>query len=164
MSDPQHPADSEIKPPSRTGLGLYSVHGIVIGTMICSLAATIYMLFMNYRALGNQNLARKVAVGGSAAYLILIGIFSQFPPSLTLALSAMMIQGAIAYFLTATLQGPSIRYHQQNGGLIYSTARAVAVSLITGFVLLFLAMTLLAVIGTLTGTLPVPPEQSGLAT
>lgn len=165
MSEPLHPVPQP--PDSSSAAGLYSVQGIVISTMLCSLAAAVFMLYSNYRSLGNPSLARKIAFGGGLLYLLLISASSALAPTLGLALGAMVIQGGIAYFLASTLQGEAINYHREHGGLIYSNFRAVMVGLITGFVLLFLLVTITLVMGAITGDLTPPATgpaaESGLS-
>ena len=54
-------SDSDQLPDRQSGASLYSVQGIVIGTVLGTLAAGIVMLFLNYRVLGNTNLSRAIA-------------------------------------------------------------------------------------------------------
>ena len=160
---PQFPDQPPRQTDSKPGaFALYPVHGIVISTMLCSLAAAVVMLYINYRALGNDSLARKIALGGGGLYLLLIMLSSQLAPSLTFALAAMVVQGTIAYFLATTLQGAAIGYHREHGGLIHSNFKSIMVGFITGFALLFLLVAVSLVVAGLTGNLtPVSPE-SGL--
>ena len=58
-------SDSDQLPDRQSGASLYSVQGIVIGTVLGTLAAGIVMLFLNYRVLGNTNLSRAIALWGS---------------------------------------------------------------------------------------------------
>jgi hypothetical protein len=147
---------------SSAKIALYPVHGIVISTMLCSLAAAVVMLYINYRALGNDSLARKIALGGGGLYMLLIMLSSQLAPSLTFALIAMVIQGTIAYVLATTLQGAAISYHRDQGGIIHSNLRSVMVGFITGFALLFLLVAASLIVAGITGDLGVAPSESGL--
>ncbi len=167
MSDPFQNPPSPQTPAS--GEGLYPVQGIVISTMLCSLAAAIFMLYSNYRSLGNPSLARKIAVGGGLVYLLLITASSAMTPSLGLAIVAMVVQGTIAYLLADKLQSAAINYHREHGGLIYSNFRAIMVGFITGFVLLFALVALTLLYAGITGDLSAPPAtapavESGLPT
>lgn len=164
MSDPSQLPDP---PPMRSNpssekIALYPVHGIVISTMLCSLAAAVVMLYFNYRALGNDSLARKIAFGGGGLYLLLILLSSQFAPSLTFALVAMVVQGTIAYFLATMLQGAAISYHREHGGIIHSNLRSVMVGFVTGFALLFLLVAASLILAAITGDLTTVQPDSGL--
>jgi hypothetical protein len=139
------------------------VQGIVISTMLCSLAAAIFMLYSNYRSLGNPGLARKIAFGGGLLYLLLISASSAMTPSLELAVGAMIVQGTIAYLLADKLQGAAISYHREHGGLIYSNFRAIMVGFITGFVLLFGLVALTLLYAAVTGDLSAPPATAPAA-
>jgi MFS family permease len=142
---------------------LYSVSGIVIGTVLGSLAAAIVMLNFNYRALGHQTLARKVAIWGSVVYLLLILLTAQIPPSMTVNLAVVSVQALIAYFASSTLQGAAISYHREHQGPIHSGWRAAGVGLLTGMTLLMMLWTATIIIASLTGELPLPTaEDSGL--
>mgnify|MGYP001816410632 CR=1 FL=1 len=167
MSDPLQTPPSHQTPAG--GEGLYPVQGIVISTMLCSLAAAIFMLYSNYQSLGNPSLARKIAFGGGLLYLLLISASSAMTPNLGLAVGAMVVQGTIAYFLASALQGEAISYHREHGGLIYSNFRAIMVGFITGFVLLFALVALTLLYAGVTGDLTAPPAaapgvESGLPT
>jgi len=132
-------------------VALYSVGGVVIGTVLGSLAAAVVLLYLNYRALGYESLARKVAGWGTGIYLILIALTSQLPPSMTVNLLVIGIQAVVAYFAASTLQGAAISYHQEHGGYVHSLWRAAAVGLLTGLALIMMLVMTAVFIGSLSG-------------
>ncbi len=153
MSDPvQPPATGRV-----SSYALYSPQGIVMGTILGSLAAGVVMLYLNYHALGRAGLARTIALWGMALFLTVIGIASLVPNTAWLALLFMTIQAAIAYFLTEKLQGAAIRYHRAHGGHIHSNVRAAAVGFLTGLALFFLLVVGATLFMAVTGNLPEPP-------
>lgn len=140
-----------------TGNALYGVHGIIMGTILGSLAAGVVMLYLNYRAMGKANLAKTVITAGVAMFLVVMGLATLTPNTLTMALVFMVIQVAIAWFLTDRLQGEAISYHQSRGGPMHSNVRAAAVGFLTGMSLFFLLVLVSSTYLALTGQLPEPP-------
>ncbi|MDA1075632.1 MAG: hypothetical protein O3A63_12860 [Proteobacteria bacterium] len=117
-------------------LKLYTVQGIIIGTVIGSLAAGIFMIAMNYVALGSVSLAKKTAAVGISLFLILIGATLLFPTqNVGVTIAATILQALVAYAAAETLLGDSLRYHAgKNPTCLYSPLRAAAVGLITALV------------------------------
>jgi len=150
MSDSYQPPS---QPGTSTGVSLYSVRGIVIGTIVGTLPAGIVMMFLNYRALGRNNLAKTITAWGTAVFIMIMVIASFIPPSdtvglfLSYGLLFTVIQAVIAYFLADRLQGAAIRYHQENSGAMYSSPRAAAVGFLTGFILMFVMINVMAILG-----------------
>ena len=79
MSDPYQPASPQPQP--ARSAALYSTQGIVMGTILGSLAAGVVMLYLNYLALGRANLARTVITWGAALFVAVIMIASYGPSS-----------------------------------------------------------------------------------
>jgi len=129
-------------------LKLYTVRGIVIGTVIGSLAAGIFMLAMNYLALGSVTLAKKTAAIGLTLFLILIGATLLFPTqNVGVTIAATILQALVAYAAAEQLLGDSLRYHAaQNPACLHSPLRAAAVGLITALMVfsLLVLVTLVA--------------------
>ena len=117
---------------------LYSVNGMVLGAVLGSLAAALYMAAHNYIALGNPALARRVLRDGLILYglLLLVGLLT--PAALVWALTFMALQGGLTWLFAERLQGPSIAYHQQAGGRLHSMGRAALVGVCTAFLVFFL--------------------------
>jgi len=151
MSDPYQPPSSNIQPSNIQRKGqpvLYSLHGIVIATVLGSLAAAVVILYLNYRSLNHQSLATKTAVGGTLAYLVLIAIAAFLPDSMMLGGVFILIQTSLAYFAASQLQGSAIAYHRERGGAMHSNLRAAGVGLLAGLGIIFVFLvlgTLLAV-------------------
>lgn len=157
-----HPIMSDSDQPSigsnrATAPALYSVRGIVIGTILGSLAAGVVMIYLNYRALGRASLARTVSTVGAAVFFVVMGLATLMPNTLFMALVMMVVQVAIAYFLTVRLQGEAIAYHQERGGLMHGSGRAAAVGFLTGMALFFLLILGANLYLAVTGQLPEPP-------
>ncbi|HEY5647440.1 MAG TPA: hypothetical protein VIS76_15930 [Pseudomonadales bacterium] len=130
-----------VQPPAtgRTArYALYSAQGIVIGTILGSLAAGVVMLYLNYHALGRAGLAKTIGLWGIALFLTVILIASLVPNTPQLAILFTALQAVIAYFLTEKLQGAAIGYHRDHGGPMYSNFRAAMVGFLTGLALFFL--------------------------
>ena len=153
MSDPYQPS----RRPGST-VSLYSVHGVVIGTVLGSLAAGIVMLFLNYRALGKGNLARLIAIWGTVLCVVVVLLTSFAPNTPAFALLFMTLQGTIAYFLAARLQGAAITWHQQHSGHMHSSFRAAGVGFLTGMAILLALMLVSGLVG---GILPLPSQAPG---
>ena len=152
MSDPYQPPTSELR---RAGEGsLYSVHGIVIASILGSLAAGVVMLYWNYRTLGRTQLALRWALWGAGIYTVLILIATLLPNTGVFILVYNVFQAIVAYFLASQLQGAAITYHQSQGGSMHSNMRAAGVGFATGIVLLFFFLLANALWTQLTGTLP----------
>lgn len=136
MSDPyQSPAPQHHQV---RGGSLYSVQGVVIASVLGSLAAGVVMLYLNYRTLGKVVLAQRWALWGAAIYIVLIGIATLLPNTTVLALAYNVFQAIIAYFLATQLQGAAIAYHTSQGGSLHSNLRAAGVGFLTGLFLLFM--------------------------
>ena len=142
-----------VQPPSRQA-PLYGTHGIVVGTILGSLAAGIVMLHLNYRALGRDRLARSISAWGGGIFVVVVMIASLAPGTPVFALLFTAIQAGIAYFLTEKLQGEAIRYHRAHAGPMHSSFRAAGVGFLTGMVLLFVMLSFLTLIAVLTGEAP----------
>jgi hypothetical protein len=146
MSDPYQPPSSKIQQAPQPVL--YSLHGIVIATVLGSLAAAVVILYLNYRSLNSRALAEKTAIGGIVVYVLLIGIAAFLPDSMMLGGLFIVIQTSLAYFAARALQGNAIAYHRERNGLMHSNFRAAGVGLLTGLAVIFVFLvlgTLLAV-------------------
>jgi len=155
MSDSYQPPSTKLGP---SGIALYSVQGIVIGTVLGSLAAGIAMLFLNYRALGKTNLATSVAIWGSAICIGVVLLTSLAPNTTELALLFMGLQAVIAFFLADRLQGAAISYHRQHAGTMHSSLRAAGIGFLAGMAIIFALLTLSILWAVITG---VPAASSG---
>ncbi len=151
MADPYQPPEAQLG--AGRGATLYSVNGVVIGTVLGSLAAGLFMMYLNYRALGKAALARKLAVWGSVIYVVLISLSALIPGTMSVSLIVIVAQAALAYFVAESLQGAAIRYHAQHQGALHSGFRAAGVGLLTGLALIFLLMTATLLLAALTGSL-----------
>jgi len=145
-------------PASSPSAPLYSIRGIVIGTILGSLAAGVLMISLNYLALGRANLAKSVGLAGVAIFLAFIGLTFLLPQTLAMALLFSAIQAFIAYFLVDRLQGPVIAYHTEHGGPMHSSVRAALVGFLTGTSLFFILVMLGALWMTVTGQVPDLPQ------
>ena len=148
MSDPYQPRSSD---PDVTNAPLYSIQGIVIGTILGSLAAGIVMLYLNYQALGRANLAKVIGIWGAVLFFVIIGIASFAPNNGVYAAVFMVVQAGIAYFLTDRLQGGALRYHQAHAGTMHSNLRAAGVGLLTGMVMFFVLISASVLLALVTG-------------
>lgn len=133
---------------------LYSVRGIIIATILGSIAAGVLMIALNYVALGRENLARTVGLAGFGVFLGFIGITLLLPQTLTVAILFTAGQAFIAYFVANRLQGEAIAYHSGQGRPMHSSLRAALVGFLTGVTLFFLLIMLTALYMTLTGQVP----------
>jgi len=147
MSDPYQPPTSNTQQVGQRAL--YSLQGIIIATILGSLAAAVVILYLNYRSLNAQSLAQQTAVGGIIFYLLLIGVAAFLPDSMLLSGVFIVIQTAVAYLAAHRLQGTAITYHRQRGGIMHSNFRAAGVGLLTGIAIIFALVilgTILAVV------------------
>jgi hypothetical protein len=148
MSDPVQP------PPSgrqRAGVALYSIQGIVVGTFLGSLAAAVVMLYLNYRALGREHLAKTVSLWGAGLFVAVMVVASFVPFNLAFGLLFAIGQAAIAFLVADRLQGDAIRYHRETGGLVHSTLRGAGVGFLTGMVMFFISLNIAAIMMGLSG-------------
>ena len=134
MSDPYQPPTSNTQQVGQRAL--YSLQGIIVATILGSLAAAVVILYLNYRSLNAQSLAQKAAVGGIIFYLLLIGVAALLPDSMLLSGVFIVVQTAVAYLAAHRLQGTAIAYHRQRGGTMYSNFRAAGVGLLTGIAII----------------------------
>jgi hypothetical protein len=137
---------------SPTRLPLYSIQGIVIGALLGTFAASVVLVALNYAALGAPALARRIAWFGVAGYLVLIGIVALVPIEWRLFVAS-PLQMITAWWLAERLQGQAIRYHLAHGGELRSNFLAAGIALLVGVAMLFLLVTVVAIIG------PPPPPQ-----
>jgi hypothetical protein len=149
MSDPDQPSES-----GRTNAPLYGSRGIIIGTILGSLAAGVLMVSLNYLALGRANLAKSVGLAGIAVFLAFLGVTFLVPQTLGVALLLSAVQAFIAYFLVDRLQGEAITYHIAHGGPMHSSLRAALVGFLTGTTLFFALVMIAALYMTVTGQVP----------
>jgi len=150
MTDPYEPPSSNVQQAHQPIL--YSLQGVVIATILGSLAAAVVILVLNYRSLNSAQLARKTAIGGTVIYLLLIGIAALVPDTMWLGAVFIVVQTSLAYFAASRLQGSAIAYHRKRGSAMYSNFRAAGVGLLTGVALLFVFLLLGTLFAVATGT------------
>ncbi len=155
MSDLDQPS-----PPPTPRAPLYSVRGIIIATVLGSLAAGVLMIALNYLALGRANLARSVGLTGVAIFLGFIGITLLLPQTLGVALAFTVAQAMLAWFVADRLQGASIAYHSGRGHPMHSSVRAALVGFLTGTTLFFMLILLTSLYLMITGQVPELPVQA----
>jgi len=119
-------------PANRLQRPLYSVDGIVIGTLLGSLIAGVYMIMSNYVAFGSQRLAKQTIIGGMAIYAIVLLASWAAPRNLWLALVFALGQAMLAYLLAIRLQGESVRYYTERGCKVHGLLRSALVGLLVG--------------------------------
>ena len=134
--DPYQPPTSRTTPEAKTA-PLYTLHGVVVATILGSLAAAVVVVCLNYLSLGSSGLAKKTALAGAAVYLLIIGFTALLPESLVIGSIMIVVQAALGYLLANQLQGGAIRYHVAQGGPVHSNFRAAGIGLLTGFVIMF---------------------------
>ena len=150
MSDPSQPPSSE---PAQPVAPLYTLHGVVVATVLGSLAAAVVVVCLNYLSLGSPGLARKTAIAGAIVYVLVIGLTALLPESLALASAMIVVQALLGYAFANALQGSAIRYHAAQGSPLHSNFRAAGVGLLTGVAIMFLLLFVLAVLQAFTGGL-----------
>ena len=154
---------SDLDQPSRQAAPsapLYSVRGIIIATVLGSLAAGVLMIAMNYLALGRANLAKSVGLVGIAIFLGFIGITLLLPQTLGIALLFTVAQAALAWFVADRLQGAAIAYHSEHGHPMHTSLRAALVGFLTGTTLFFMLILLTSLYMMITGQVPELPVQA----
>lgn len=139
MNDPYRPPTSDTTE-QRQAAPLYTLHGVVVGTVLGSLAAAVVIVCLNYLSLGSPALAKKTAIGGAVVYLLVIGFTTLLPESLLVGSIMIVVQAALGYLLARQLQGNAIRYHVARGGKVHSSFRAAGIGLLTGFAIMFVVV------------------------
>ena len=139
---------------------LYSVRGIIIATILGSLAAGVLMIAMNYLALGRANLAKSVGLAGVAIFLAFIGITLLLPQTLGIALLFTVAQATLAWFVADRLQGAAISYHIEHGHPMHSSLRAALVGFLTGTTPFFMLILLTSIYMMATGQVSELPVQA----
>ena len=135
-NDPYQPPTSRTRSQGNAA-PLYTLHGVVVATILGSLAAAVVIVCLNYLSLGSSSLAKKTALAGAATYLLVIGLTSLLPESLLIGSIMIVVQAVLGYLLANQLQGGAIRYHVAQGGRVHSNFRAAGIGLLTGFVIMF---------------------------
>ena len=120
------------QPAKRIERPLYSIDGIVIGTLLGSLIAGVYMMSSNYAAFGSGRLARQTLIGGMAIFALVVLASWAAPPSFLFALVFALGQALLAYVFANRLQGASIRYYAERGTQVHGLFRAALVGLLAG--------------------------------
>ena len=121
-------------PVNSVGRPLYTIDGIVIGTLLGSLIAGIYMMMSNYITLGSVKLARQTITVGMAIYALVLLASWAAPPSFWLALVFALGQALLAYVVAGRLQGASIRYYAERGSQVHGMFRSALVGVLAGIV------------------------------
>ena len=134
-------------PANRITRPLYSLDGIVIGTLLGSLIAGIYMVMYNYITLGSFRLARQTVVVGLILYAIVIFASWAAPANFWIALIFALGQAALAYLLAGRLQGASISFYAERGGPIHGLFRSALVGLLAGLISFAVALGLFGLFG-----------------
>lgn len=124
-------------PDKRTKMPLYTVDGMVIGTLLGTLIAGIYMMMHNYVTLGAVRLAKVTILVGTFLYTTIILLAWTITnrteqPFLWVALLSTLAQTGLVYLASNRLQGASIRYYAERGSKVHSTFRSVLVGLFAG--------------------------------
>ena len=125
---------------------LYSLDGIVIGTLLGSLVAGVYMMMSNYITLGSARLARHTLTGGMVLYTLVLVAGWAAPQSFWVAFVFAVGQVLVAYLLASRLQGASIRYYAKRGLGVHTMFRAVLVGVLAGVLSLFVVLFLYALL------------------
>ena len=132
---------SDDRPDSQSGIAggksLYSISGIVIATILGSLAAGILLIYLNYLSLGYGRLAKLTIRWGIVAYALIITSGLLIPDSRALTALFIVLQTGLAGFAADRLQGAAINYHREHGGVMYSPLRAAGLGFLTGVAMLF---------------------------
>ena len=119
-------------PANRVGRPLYSIDGIVIGTLLGSLIAGVYMVMYNYATLGAFRLARQTVIVGLILFAVIILAGLAAPSNIWVALTLGLGQAGLAYLLASRLQGASISYYTERGGRVHGLFRSALVGLLAG--------------------------------
>ena len=82
---------------------------------------------------------------------ILTATASFLPANPWFNISYIVLQGVIAYFIAANLQGSAIHYHEQQNGSMHSTLRAAGVGLLVALAFMFVLVVALTLLVALTG-------------
>jgi hypothetical protein len=146
--------------PRPESMRLYGPHAAAIATIMGSLIAGIVLAWINYRALGRPDLARRVGWIGIVVQILLLVIFSSLPPSQLVMFGLPLLQTAIAYWGMVYLQGKTIDWHLQAGATLHSSWRAAGMGLAVGFAVFFAAV---VVIGVLVSTGFITPPQPAVS-
>ena len=125
---------------------LYSLDGIVIGTVLGSFIAGVFMVVANYVTLGSQTLAKRSAIGGLAIYVLIILVANFLPGTLVFALIVMFAQAGLAFFLATQLQGPVLRYQKAQGHRFHGLARSAFAGVLVAFTIFAALVTVLAIL------------------
>jgi hypothetical protein len=139
---------------------VYTLHGVVIATLLGSVAGAVAILCLNYISFNRPKLARKTAIAGFIVFVILDVITATTTGSitfgsvqwLTIYFAITLGQIILAYAIAKQLQGQTIKYHLNNGGSQHSSFRAAGVGLITAFALVFVSVFLSIIFGTAPNT------------
>lgn len=131
-------------PVTRVKRPLYSIDGIVIGTLLGSLIAGIYMMMSNYLTFGSARLARHTLTGGMVLYALVLLVSWAAPPTFWAAPVFALGQALLAYLFASRLQGTSIRYYAERGAPLHGLFRAALVGLLAGVLSLTLLLVLYA--------------------
>ncbi len=141
--DPYRPPDSELG--TSSGKGLYSIRGILIATILASLAAGIFLIYLNYLNLGYDKLAKLTMRWGVVGYMLIVAAASFVPSSLTFGILFIVLQTGLAGIAADRLQGAAINYHREHGGTMHSSLRAAGIGVLAGVAALFALVFLLTV-------------------
>lgn len=123
---------------------LFDRHGVAVATIMGTLLAGAFLLWLNYRAMGRPDLARRMIMYSLVAEVIVISIAIVLPPGSITQLIPLAIQVALAWYGTTWLQGAAIDWHRQRGAALQSVWRAAGLGFLAGMVILFIAVFILA--------------------
>jgi hypothetical protein len=117
---------------SKPELRLHSPEGIALGALLGNLAGGAVLLWLNYRALGNQRLANRVLAGGAVAYLAVVVAASVLPAGWPVTLGLIALQTGLAYGAARALQGEAVRWHLGHGGRVHALPWTSGIGFLSG--------------------------------
>lgn len=110
---------------------LYNERAVLIAAFLGGPLAAGFLVAQNFKAIDEPQKATRTWLIATGVLILLI--ITSYIPFLD-KVPPILYSAAIcttAHFLTKKYQGSQIQYHQESGGQLYSTWRAVAIGLIS---------------------------------
>ena len=121
-----------------TAKRIYSIKGILIGSLLAGPLVAGYMMSSNSSALELKNKTRIWVI--SVTSFICITALAMILPESVPAVAFIFTNAALGYYLALYLQGKEIENHISNGGPKYSGWRSAGIALVFTIVFILLAL------------------------
>jgi hypothetical protein len=141
-----HPSPDSASASFASSYRLYSLEGIIVGTIIGSIVTGAYLLWSNWRSIGDPESARSVVKYGFFGAVVVFGAIWLVPETWdVVAITIYIAQPAVVYLFAHITQADALEKHAKSGATFYSWQRAAGVAFLVN--LAMIALLVVIVVG-----------------